>query len=135
MSQIRNPESEFPNRDMSCDQIQESLSLYYDDGLTAEARANCYRHLEVCPVCRAHLAELRSLKRALAVLPRPTPPPDLIPTINRTLRSAGANGHSRHATTIGDLLGEWLEPVVARYAFSSIASIILFAAVFAALRP
>ncbi len=135
MSQIRNPESEFRNRDMSCDQIQESLSLYYDDGLTAEARANCYRHLEVCPVCRARLAELRSLKRALAVLPRPTPPPDLIPTINRTLRSAGANGRSRHAATIGDLLGEWLEPVVARYAFSSIASIILFAAVFAALRP
>jgi len=135
MSEIRSPQSEFRNRDMSCDQIQETLSLYGDDGLTAEARANCYRHLEVCPVCRARLAELRSLKRSLAVLPKPTPPRDLIPTINQRLRSAGANGRSRHARTIGELLTEWLEPVVARYAFSSFASLILFAAVFAALRP
>src|SRR5207249_1464531 len=135
MSEIRSPQSEFRDRDMNCDQIQEALSLYGDDGLTAEARANCYRHLEVCPVCRGRLAELRSLKRVLAVLTRPTPPPDLIPAINQTLRTAGANGRSRHATTIADLVSEWLEPVVARYAFSSIASLVLFAAVLAALRP
>lgn len=120
---------------MNCDEIQESLSLYGDDGLNAEARAICYRHLEVCPVCRARLAELRSLKRALAVLPKAKPPADLVPVINQTLRTAGANGGRRPAKTIGDLLTEWLEPVVARYAFSSIASIVLFAAVFAALRP
>jgi Putative zinc-finger len=120
---------------MGCDEIQESLSLYSDDGLETEARANCYRHLEVCPVCRARLAELRSLKRALAVLPRAKPPVDLVPAINQSLRAAGANGGKQYARTFGDLVSKWLEPVVARYAFSSVASIILFAAVFAALRP
>jgi len=27
---------------MSCDEIQESLSLYADDGLTLEERSDCY---------------------------------------------------------------------------------------------
>ena len=45
--------------DMNCDDIQQSLSLYVDDGLTAEARQACYQHLEVCPVCREHVVELR----------------------------------------------------------------------------
>jgi Putative zinc-finger len=120
---------------MNCDEIQESLSLYSDDGLSIQTRANCYRHLEVCPVCRARLAEFRSLKRALAVLPKAKPPVDLLPAINQTLRLAGANGGRRQARTVGDVISKWLEPVVARYAFSSIASMILFAAVFAALRP
>ena len=59
---------------MSCDQIQESLSLYADDGLTLEERSACYEHLEVCPVCRAHVDEIRAIRRGLATLSRPLPP-------------------------------------------------------------
>lgn len=120
---------------MNCDSIQEWLSLYGDDGLGADARANCDRHLEVCPVCRARLAELRSLKRTLAVLPVPAPPADLVSTLNQAVKSARATSRSPLSEKIGDWLGEWLQPVFARYAFSSVTSIILFAAVFAALRP
>ncbi len=120
---------------MSCDQIQESLSLYSDDGLTPEARATCYRHLEVCPVCRARLAELRSIRRGLALLPRPSLPPDLVPSINQALMAEAATRLARHNTTVGGVISEWLQPLVARYAFSSLASLILFGAVFAALRP
>ena len=43
---------------MNCDEIQESLSLYCDDGLVEHERARCDGHLEECPVCRAHLADL-----------------------------------------------------------------------------
>lgn len=37
--------------------------------------------------------------------------------------------------TIGDVVSVWLQPRLMRYAFSSVSSIIIFAAVFVALRP
>ena len=70
---------------MTCDEIQESLSLYVDDGLTVEERQTCYQHLEVCPVCRAHVVELRSLRGGLAMLSKPEPPATLVPAINAAL--------------------------------------------------
>jgi len=120
---------------MSCEEIQESLSLYCDDGLTPAERGGCYRDLEVCPVCRAHLEELRSIRRSLAVLPRPSPPPDLIPSISKALTVEAGARETRRDTTFGDVISEWLQPRVMRYAFSSLASIVLFAGVFAAFRP
>lgn len=120
---------------MSCDEIQKSLSLYVDDGLTPEARAVCYQHLEVCPVCRAQVAELRTIRHGLAMLSRPSPPADLIPSINRALVAAAAEQRARRNTTFGDLVSMVLQPRLMRYAFSSLASLILFSAVFLALRP
>ena len=61
---------------MKCDDIQQSLSLYVEDGLTAGVRLACYQHLEVCPVCRDHVVELRKLRSGLAMLPKPAPPAD-----------------------------------------------------------
>src|SRR5437588_2530786 len=119
---------------MSCDEIQKSLALYCDDGLTLEERGFCYSHLEVCPVCRARLSELRAIRRNLAVLPKPAPPADLVPSINRAVTVA-ATQSARRATTLGDLVAEWLQVWVMRYAFSSLTSLLLFASVFVALRP
>lgn len=124
---------------MSCDEIQESLSLYVDDGLTVEERQSCYQHLEVCPVCRAHVSELRNLRGGLALLSKPEPPADLVPAINAALAVRVAEQKSRRHVTRLDRFNEfalrWLQPRPMRYAFSSIASIIIFSAVFAALRP
>jgi hypothetical protein len=120
---------------MSCEEIQQSLSLYVDNGLTPDARITCYRHLEVCPVCRARVAEMRSIRSGLAMLSRPAPPVDLIPSINQALRVEAAMQRARHNTTVGDVVSAWLQPVMMRYAFSSLASVILFACVFAAMRP
>lgn len=120
---------------MNCDDVQEWLSLYGDNVLSADARENCDRHLEVCPVCRAELAELRSLKRSLAVMPAPVVPADLANSINRALVSERARRPLPFAEALADWLTEWLQPAFGRYAFSSIASIILFATVFSALRP
>lgn len=120
---------------MSCDEIQQSLSLYVDDGLTPAARVECYRHLEVCPVCRARLAEMRLIRSGLAMLSSPAPPADLIPSINKALMAAAAAQTVRRNTTFGDLVSAWLQPVAMRYAFSSLASVIIFTCVFAALRP
>lgn len=124
---------------MNCDEIQQSLSLYVDDGLTVEERLACNQHLEVCPVCRAHVGQLRSLRSSLATLSKPQPPADLVPAINLALAAKAAEQHAlRNATPmdrINDFALKWLQPFAMRYAFSSIASIIIFAAVFAALRP
>jgi len=124
---------------MNCDDIQQSLSLYVDDGLPAEARSSCYQHLEVCPVCREHVVELRKLRSGLAMLAKPLPPPDLAPSINLALAAEAAKQKDRRQATTIDLFNEWafkwLQPRPMRYAFSSFASIIIFTAVFAALRP
>ena len=124
---------------MSCDQIQESLSLYVDDGLTVEERQTCYQHLEVCPVCRARVIELRSLRSGLAMLSKPQPPAHLVPSINAALAAKVAEQRARQHLTRMDRFNEfalkWLQPRPMRYAFSSIASVIIFTAVFAALRP
>jgi len=119
---------------MSCEEIQQSLSLYVDDGLRPEERGACYQHLEVCPVCRARLLEMRSIRSSLAMLSRPAPPVDLIPSINKALVAEAATRTLRDKT-FGDLVRAWLQPAMMRYAFSSLASVIIFAAVFAALRP
>ena len=120
---------------MTCDEIQESLSLYADDGLPAAGRAVCYEHLEVCPVCRAHLEELRAIRGGLAMLSRPSPPVDLITSINQGLTAQASAQRARRSRTVGDIVSEWLEFRVPRYAFSSFASILIFASVLGALRP
>ena len=124
---------------MNCDEIQQLISLYVEDGLTLNERQACYQHLEVCPVCRARMAELRTLRSSLANLSRPAPPADLVPKINVALAAKAAEMRARrNATTfdaINDWAAKWLQPRPMRYAFSSLASIIIFTAVFAALRP
>lgn len=120
---------------MSCEDIQESLSLYCDDGLAPDERAICYQHLEVCPVCREHLVELRTIRRSLATMPRPSAPTGLVSSINRALIAEAAARNVRNNLTFADVISELLWPRVTRYAFSSVASLLLFASVFLALRP
>lgn len=124
---------------MKCKDIQQSLSLYVDDGLTGEVRLACYEHLEVCPVCREHVVELRKLRSGLAMLPKPAPPTDLVSSISLAVSAEAARQKAHRQATTMDLFNDWalkwFQPRPLRYAFSSFASIIIFALVFAALRP
>jgi Putative zinc-finger len=124
---------------MSCDDIQELLALYADDGLTLDARSVCYGHLEVCPVCRAHLEEVRAIRRGLATLSRPPAPANLVSSINQALTAEAASQNARSKASYVDLINDqalvWLQPRLMRYAFSSLTSVLLFASVFMALRP
>ena len=124
---------------MNCEEIQESLSLYCDDGLADVERARCDRHLEVCPVCRDELAQIRAVRVSLGTMSRPSVPADLIPVIQHAVRAEVSVQRARRNAPFGeafvDFISVWLQPRAMRYAFSSVASIILFAAVFVALRP
>src|SRR5256714_12569449 len=124
---------------MNCDDIQESIALYCDDGLNAEDRARCDQHLEVCPVCRARVTQMRALRLHLATMPRAVPPLGLAPEIQFVVRANAFVQRARRTAPkseiIADFLSVWLQPRIARYAFSSIASLIIFGSVFLALRP
>src|ERR1043166_2761832 len=124
---------------MNCNNLQQSLSLYVDDGLRSEMRQACYEHLEICPVCREHVVELRKVRSGLATLTKAQPPADLISSINMALAAKAAEQKARRQESTMDRLNDWalkwLQPRPMRYAFSSFASIIIFSCVFAALRP
>ena len=96
---------------MSCDNIQQSLSLYVDDGLTADERLTVYQHLEVCPVCRARVGELRNLRSSLATLSTPLPPADLIPAINTALAARVAELRARRNATAAQVVFRFAQAV------------------------
>ncbi|MFN2492636.1 MAG: anti-sigma factor [Pyrinomonadaceae bacterium] len=120
---------------MSCERTTQALSQYIDDVLSASSRALVDEHLDKCPICRAQLAELRLISRGLGQLARPPVPEFLAPSITAALMiEAAAQRQAPHRSWRDDLT-VWLEPRLMPYGVGSLASIILFVSMFAALRP
>ena len=124
---------------MNCDEIQELLPLYCDDGLAEDERTRCDSHMEVCPVCRSQVAQLRSLRLRLATIQTPAAPKHLISNIQNAVRAEVVVQRARRRAPKSeifiDYISVWLQPRVMRYAFSSVTSILIFSLVFLALRP
>lgn len=120
---------------MSCEQTEQSLSLYIDDGLSLPARVAVDEHLNKCPVCRTHVAELRTISRGLGMLPQVVPPVDLSDAIADALMIEAAAQRQSEKPSLAIQFGRWLEPKLMPYTIGSFASVILFAAMFAGLRP
>ena len=120
---------------MSCEEIQQSLSLYVDDALMLPIRVAVDEHVDKCPVCRDELFQLRALTRGLSMLSKPQPPVELAASVTNALMiEAAARRQSPKASlAIGSL--RFLEPRLMPYSVGSVASVILFVAMFAALRP
>jgi len=120
---------------MSCQETQQSLSLYVDDQLALPVRAACDEHLRECPVCRAELTQIRAISRRLATLARPVPPSNLAASISDALLiEAGAQ--ERQPTLPWSIrIARWLKPRLMPYTVGSFASVLLFAVMFNALRP
>lgn len=57
------------------------LSAYIDDALVAAERAALEGHLDVCAVCRSHVAQLRATAALVRTLPEPVPSRSLMPRI------------------------------------------------------
>jgi hypothetical protein len=120
---------------MTCEETTELFSQFIDDVLTPVARATVDEHLDRCPVCRAHVAEWRSNSRGLRQLTRPVPPIDLAASINAAVLIEAAARRESPARTLSEQLASWLEPRLMPYGVGSFASVVLFAAMFIALRP
>lgn len=120
---------------MSCEETKRLLSQYIDDVLTLPVRATVDTHLDRCPVCRVEVTDLRSLSRSLANLTRQSAPPDLVSAINNALMIEAAAQQQSPKPTFRQLLTRWLEPRLMPYSVGSLASVLLFASMFAGLRP
>jgi len=119
---------------MSCEETRQTFSSYLDDCVSLPARVAIDEHLDRCPVCRAEVADLRSLTRGLSSMTRPKPPVDLADTITDLLTIEAA---ARQAIkpTFRVRVARFLEPRVMPYSVGSFASVILFFLMFTALRP
>ena len=92
-------------------------------------------HLDKCPVCRNELVELRALTRGLSMLSRPQPPFGLAESINQALMIEAAARKQSTQISFADRVARFLEPRLMPYSIGSVASVILFVAMFAGLRP
>ena len=120
---------------MSCEEIRQTVSLYIDDGVSLPARVTIDEHLDRCPVCRAEVAELRALTRSLSSLARPVPPSGLAESISDLLTIEAAARRQAPNPSLGHRIARFLEPRLMPYTVGSFASVIMFALMFAALRP
>lgn len=119
---------------MSCEETRQTFSSYLDDCVSLPVRIGIDEHLDRCPVCRAEVAELRSLTRSLSSLTRPKPPAGLADTISDLLTIEAA---ARQAIkpSLGIRIARFVEPRLMPYTVGSFASVILFFMMFTALRP
>lgn len=119
---------------MTCEETRQALSLYVDDGVSLPARVTIDEHLDRCPVCRAEVAELRSLTRSLKSLAHPAVPVGLAESITDLLTIEDA-ARKTPKLPLGIRVSRFLEVRLMPYTVGSFASVIMFFLMFNALRP
>ncbi len=120
---------------MNCEETTQLLSQFVDDVLSLPARATVDEHLDRCPVCRAHAAELRSVSRSLRQLTRPVAPAELATSITNALMIEAAARRQSPERSFRERIVLWLEPRLMPYGVGSFASVVLFFSMFVALSP
>lgn len=120
---------------MLCEETRQSLSLYVDDCVSLPARVAIDEHLNRCPVCRAEVAGLRSLSRSLSLLSRPAPPADLAAKISDSLYIEAVAIKQAPNPPLAQRIARFLQPRLMPYTVGTFASVIMFFAMFTALRP
>ncbi|MEO6394159.1 MAG: zf-HC2 domain-containing protein [Pyrinomonadaceae bacterium] len=119
---------------MNCEVFSTNLSLYLDDALPDGERGLCDGHLNVCPVCRAELAGMRSIVRGMQSVPRPAIPMNLSAAITDAIFIEAAAVKKQPRLRPVELIKHWLQPRLMPYTVGTFASLILFAMMFAGLR-
>ncbi|HKG14148.1 MAG TPA: zf-HC2 domain-containing protein [Pyrinomonadaceae bacterium] len=119
---------------MSCQESQKSFSPYLDGVLARGASAALDEHLGVCPVCRGQLEATRSLVRGLSLVTRPTPHANLAGDIRASLVIERAARAASEPAPLHERAALWLKLRLMPYAVGAVYSMVLFVAVFGALR-
>ena len=73
---------------MNCSEIQNLLSAYYDDELSADMRDSVAAHLNECNVCASELAGFEKLSSLTATLDRPETPTAVWSAVEQDLDDA-----------------------------------------------
>lgn len=119
---------------MSCQESQKSFSPYLDGVLPRGAVDTLDEHLSVCPVCRGQLEATRSLVRGLSLVTRPAPPANLAGDIRASLVIERAARAASEPAPLHERAALWVKLRLMPYAVGAVYSMILFIAVFGALR-
>jgi anti-sigma factor RsiW len=62
--------------DLTCQELVELVTDYFEDALSARDRARFERHIAGCPHCTTYLEQMRTTIRVLGRLPTETVSPD-----------------------------------------------------------
>jgi len=122
---------------MNCQEFRQNLSLYIDDALepSQDVRLFCDEHLRGCPLCRSELAEMQVLHRGLQSLARHDIPADLMNAVRRSVSIEVAAQKPASKSAFGRSgWDNWFEFRFMPYTVGTLASVLLFAMMFAALR-
>lgn len=119
---------------MSCQESQKSFSPYLDGVLPRGAVDTLDEHLSVCPVCRGQLEATRSLVRGLSLVTRPASPANLASDIRASLVIERAARAASEPAPLHERMALWVKLRLMPYAVGAVYSMILFIAVFGALR-
>jgi hypothetical protein len=122
---------------MNCQEFRSNLSLYVDDVFETSPtiRVLCEEHLRGCPMCRAEAHDLRELRNSLSAIRRPFVSPDLTDSIRRAVATelVAQKAVQKPVFSKTDWLG-WVEFNLMPYAVGTLASVLLFAMMFASLQ-
>jgi hypothetical protein len=119
---------------MSCQESQKSFSPYLDGALPRGTADAFDEHLGVCPVCRGRLEATRSLVRGLSLVTRPAPPANLAGDIRASLVIERAARAASEPAPLHERVALWFKLRLMPYAVGAVYSMVLFVAVFGALR-
>jgi len=119
---------------MTCSESQKAFSPYLDGALSHEAGAALAEHVGVCPVCRHRLEETRALVRGLSLMTRPAAPPGLAASIRDALVIERAALERTPRLTAAERVARWLSARLMPYSVGAVYSVVLFVAVFGALK-
>jgi anti-sigma factor RsiW len=119
---------------MSCKESQKAFSPYLDGVLPRGAAAALDKHTAACPVCRGQLEATRSLVRGLSLVTRPAPPANLANAIRTSLVIERAARAASEPAPLHERVTLWLKLRLMPYAVGAVYSMVLFVAVFGALR-
>src|SRR5215207_7947066 len=119
---------------LTCEESLRAFSPYLDGELTRAEGEALAEHLDACPDCRSEMERTREMIRGLSLVARPAPPADLVASINGALMGERAARRARPPLPFGERVARWLEPHLMPYAVGAFYSVLLFVAVFGALR-
>src|SRR5262245_51979786 len=118
---------------MKCREIQFDLHLYSDGELAEETATKVATHLDSCPVCRAELASIGSLRSALRLMRRPEISASAYQRLRETIASEFAPAYGSPTFRLiegsSNWLKTWMMPTIAGTAASVILGLALLAVI------
>ena len=118
---------------MKCREIQFDLQLYADGELAEETATAVATHLDSCPVCRAELASIGSLRSELRLMRRPEISVNAYQRLRETVASEFAPSFGAPTFRLiegsSNWLKTWMMPTVAGTAASVIIGLALLAVI------